>query len=63
VAAARKFLSDYRPGLLIVASEKQRDDVPLLRDRYIPELRYFVCENRSCRLPVLTEEATRELLD
>ena len=61
--AAREFLSDYRPGLLIVASDAVADDVPLLRERHSGTLRYFVCENRSCRLPVASAEAARRLLD
>ncbi len=61
--AARKFLSDYRPGLLILASEADRPDVPLLMKRYLSELRYFVCENRSCQLPVETREAALQLLN
>ena len=61
--AAREFLSDYRPGLLIVASEGERADVPLLMNRYLSELRYFVCENRSCQLPVDTAEAALHLLN
>ncbi|CAH1001499.1 hypothetical protein LEM8419_02402 [Neolewinella maritima] len=63
VAAATEFLSDYRPGLLIVAAEYDRWSLPLLENRYLSELRYFVCENRSCQLPVATAEAARELLD
>ena len=63
VAAAREFLSDYRPGLLIVAAEDDRHDLPLLRNRYLSELRYFVCENRSCRLPVTSAEAARQQLN
>ncbi|MBB4079836.1 hypothetical protein GGR28_002463 [Lewinella aquimaris] len=61
--AAREFLSDYRPGLLIVASEVPRDDVPLLANRYITELRYFVCENQTCRIPVGSSDAARQLLN
>ncbi|MGB3799113.1 MAG: thioredoxin domain-containing protein [Lewinella sp.] len=61
--AARGFLSDYRPGLLIVAAEKAREEVPILQNRYLSQLRYFVCENRTCRLPVDTEEAARKLLN
>ncbi len=61
--AAREFLSDYRPGLLIVASEADRPDVPLLMNRYLSELRYFVCENRSCQLPVDTAQAALHLLN
>jgi uncharacterized protein YyaL (SSP411 family) len=60
---ARKFLSDYRPGLLIVATEDDRDDVPLFINRYLSQLRFFVCENRSCRLPVPTVDEARQLLD
>ena len=60
--AARQFLSDYRPGLLIVAAEHDRWPIPLLENRYLSELRFFVCENRSCRLPVSTVEAARQLL-
>ena len=63
VTAAREFLSDYRPGRLIVASETVRDDVPLLHARYSTQLRYFVCQNRSCQLPVDSAEAARQLLD
>ena len=63
VGAATPFLSDYRPGLLIVAAEHDRADIPLLENRYLSELRFFVCENRSCRLPVATAEAARQLLD
>ena len=63
VAAAGEFLSDYRPGLLIVAAEHDRRQIPLLENRYLSELRFFVCENRSCKLPVSTAEAARELLD
>ncbi|WP_168797516.1 thioredoxin domain-containing protein [Neolewinella litorea] len=62
-AAARPFLSDYRPGLLIVAAEEDRHDLPLLRNRYLSDLRFFVCENRSCRLPVDTAEAARHQLN
>ncbi len=62
-AAARDFLSDYRPGLLIVAAEEEKEGVPLLQNRYLSELRYFVCENRSCRLPVDTAAEARELLN
>ena len=60
--AARQFLSDYRPGLLIVAAEHDRWPIPLLENRYLSELRFFVCENRSCQLPVSTVEAARPLL-
>ena len=60
--AARQFLSDYRPGLLIVAAEHDRWPIPLLENRYLSELRFFVCENRSCQLPVPTVEAARQLL-
>lgn len=63
VAAAREFLSDYRPDLMIVAAEKDREDVPVLQNRYLSKLRYFVCENRTCRLPVDTAEAARKLLN
>ncbi|NJB84508.1 hypothetical protein GGR26_000253 [Lewinella marina] len=62
-AAARPFLSEYRPGLLIVASEEDSHDLPLLRNRYLSDLRYFVCENRSCHLPVATAEAARQQLN
>lgn len=52
-AAAREFLSRYRPDLLIVATESAREDVPLLSNRYLDgRLRFFVCENHTCRLPV-----------
>jgi uncharacterized protein YyaL (SSP411 family) len=61
--AAEKFLSVYRPGLLIVASEYDRPDIPLFTNRYLSELRFFVCENRSCRLPVSTVDEARQLLD
>ncbi len=60
---ARKFLSDHRPGLLIVATEHDRPDVPLFTNRYLSEPRFFVCENRSCRLPVPSAEEARRLLD
>ncbi len=62
-AAAREFLSEYRPGLLIVAAEEAREGVPMLQNRYLSQLRYFLCENRTCRLPVDTEEAVRKLLN
>ncbi|WP_198661738.1 thioredoxin domain-containing protein [Lewinella sp. IMCC34183] len=62
-AAAREFLSHYRPGLLIVASEVDRGDLPLLRNRYLSELRYFVCKNRTCHLPVTTAEEARHQLN
>ncbi len=61
-AAARPFLSAYRPGLLIVATESDREDVPLLAGRYGEEIRYFVCQNQSCQLPVNTERAAEALL-
>ena len=62
-AAAARFLSRYRPGLLIVAAEADRADVPLLQNRYLPEtLRFFVCENQACRLPVGSAEEATELL-
>ncbi|MEO0732927.1 MAG: thioredoxin domain-containing protein [Bacteroidota bacterium] len=62
-AAAAFFLSRYRPELLIVATESPREDVPLLTNRYLPDtLRFFVCENQACRLPVTSAEAAREQL-
>ncbi|MCP9234918.1 thioredoxin domain-containing protein [Lewinella sp. JB7] len=61
--AAREFLSDYRPGLLIVASGAPREDLPLLANRYLTELRYFVCENQTCRVPVDNSDAARQLLN
>ena len=63
VGAATAFLSDYRPGLLIVAAEHDRADVPLLQNRYLSQQRFFVCENQACKLPVATAEAARQLLD
>lgn len=61
--AARKLLSRYRPGLLIVASESVREDVPLLRNRYANgSLRFYVCENQICRLPVSTAAEAAALL-
>jgi hypothetical protein len=49
-AIAADFLSCYRPGLLIIASETEREDVPLLQNRYLPDsLRFFVCENLVVR--------------
>ena len=62
-AAASQFLSEYRPGLLIVASETSEESVPLLQNRYLSELRFYVCENRACKLPVETAEAARQLLN
>ena len=61
--AAAEFLSDYRPGLLIVAADKPKEDLALLQNRYLSQLRYFVCENRTCKLPVETAEAARQLLN
>jgi uncharacterized protein YyaL (SSP411 family) len=62
-AAATQFLSRYRPGLLIVASESPREDLPLLQNRYLnQQLRFFVCENQSCRLPVNTAAEAMEQL-
>ncbi|MTB51886.1 thioredoxin domain-containing protein [Lewinella sp. W8] len=59
-AAAREFLSLYRPGMLIVATETEREDVPVLKDRYLDgELRYYFCQNQQCLLPVTTAEAAR----
>ena len=52
-AAAAELLSPYRPGLLIVASEGDHLDLPLLEYRYQAEtLRFFVCNDRVCRAPV-----------
>ena len=64
-AAAREIPSRYRPGLLIVATETAREDVPLLRNRYLDEtLRFFVCENQTCRLPVSSlTEALAQMTD
>jgi len=63
-AEARAFLSRYRPGLLIVAANEVREDVPLLQNRYLPDTtRLFVCENRACRLPVKTVAEALVLLD
>jgi uncharacterized protein YyaL (SSP411 family) len=63
-ATAANFLSRYRPGLLIVASETVREDVPLLQNRYLPDsLRFFVCENKVCNLPVSTEADALRLID
>ena len=61
--AAAAFLSEYRPGLLIVAEETAEERVPLLQNRYLSQLRFFVCENRACKLPVDTAEAARQLLN
>ncbi|MBC6993184.1 thioredoxin domain-containing protein [Neolewinella lacunae] len=63
VAAARQFLSRYRPGLMILASETPREDLTPFVNRYLPnELRFYVCENQACRLPVTTvAEALRQL--
>jgi uncharacterized protein YyaL (SSP411 family) len=59
-SAAREFLSLHRPGLLIVASEEDREDVPMLKDRYLDgDLRYYFCQNQQCQLPVRTAEAAR----
>lgn len=61
---AATFLSRYRPELLIVATETLNKDVPLLENRYLPnQLRFFVCENRACQLPVTTAAAAQEQLD
>lgn len=62
-AAAREFLSRYRPGLLIVATEMAREDVPLLSNRYLDgDLHLFVCENQSCLLPVTTTAEAKDLI-
>jgi uncharacterized protein YyaL (SSP411 family) len=59
-SAAREFLSLHRPGLLIVASEEDREDVPMLKDRYLDgDLRYYFCQNQQCQLPVRTAQAAR----
>lgn len=59
-AEAREFLSLYRPGLLIVASEQDRENVPVLKDRYLDgDLRFYFCQNQQCQLPVTTAEAAR----
>ena len=61
---AGTFLSRYRPGLLIVASEMPREDVPLLRNRYLTDsTRFFVCENQVCNLPVSSETEVLPLID
>ncbi|MEM9525408.1 MAG: hypothetical protein AAGA31_02310, partial [Bacteroidota bacterium] len=61
---AATFLSRYRPELLIVATETPIKDVPLLENRYLPnQLRFFVCENRACQLPVTTAAAAEAQLD
>ena len=62
-AAASEFLSEYRPGLLIVATETAEESVPLLQNRYLSELRFYVCEDRACKLPVDNAEAARQLLN
>jgi hypothetical protein len=62
--AAEQFLSRYRPALLIVATEVAREDVPLLQNRYLAgTLRFFVCENKVCQLPVTTVDEAMALLD
>ena len=63
-AAAAQYLSRYRPGLLIVATDEAREDVPLTQNRYLPgSLRFFVCENQACKLPVTTAAQAQGLLD
>ena len=63
-SAAAAFLSVYRPGLLIVATETAREDVPLFTNRYLDgSLRFYVCENQRCRLPVTTAAEAAELLN
>ncbi|SEP99807.1 thioredoxin domain-containing protein [Neolewinella agarilytica] len=63
-AAAGQFLSRYRPELLIVASPEAREDLSLLQNRYLPgELRFYVCENQSCQLPVGTVTEAEDQLD
>ncbi|NJC26451.1 hypothetical protein GGR27_001950 [Lewinella antarctica] len=63
-AAAKQFLSRYRPGLLVAATETANDDLPLFRNRYLTgELRFYVCENRACRAPVSTVNEALLLLD
>ncbi|WP_187271143.1 thioredoxin domain-containing protein [Neolewinella aurantiaca] len=63
-AAAASFLSRYRPGLLIVASETAREDVPLTQNRYLTDsTQFFVCENQVCNLPVSTKTEALSLID
>ena len=63
-AHARRLLSRYRPGVLIVATESDRKDVSLFQNRYLPDgLRYYVCQNKACQLPVATAAEAVSQLD
>ena len=63
-AAARSLLSRYRPGLLIVATETPKEDVPLFKNRYLTDgLRFYHCHNQVCSQPATSLTSTLAQLD
>ncbi|MCC6839773.1 MAG: thioredoxin domain-containing protein [Flavobacteriales bacterium] len=55
------FAPHYIPNRLFLGST-QRSDLPLLKDKLLPDDTIFVCVERSCQLPVNTVEAALPLI-
>jgi len=59
----KSFTKDYYPNSLTVASVEE-SEIPLFEERYISGETYiYVCENRSCKRPVTTVEAAKNLIN
>lgn len=58
-----EIMQHYIPNKVLMASEKQNEAYPVLKDRSKGEdTNIFVCQNYSCQLPVKTWEEMRELM-
>ncbi|RZL31015.1 MAG: hypothetical protein EOO96_16915 [Pedobacter sp.] len=52
---------NYIPNKIILGG--QQGTLPLLQDKFIGETRIFVCENKTCQLPVSdTKETIKQIL-
>jgi uncharacterized protein YyaL (SSP411 family) len=58
----QKIESLFLPNVMLAGSE-EASDLPLLRNRYVPnQTTFYLCKNRSCKIPVTTVEELLEQL-
>ncbi len=52
-AKRKKIASHYLPNVLLAGSVSNTSELPLLTNRFVPDKTYiYVCENKTCKLPV-----------
>jgi hypothetical protein len=63
IAERKKIASKYNPNMLLAGTVSNTSELPILSNRFVPsETMIYVCENKTCKLPVRTAAEALKLI-